>query len=111
MSETDATHALPRRRDLANLGKELALDVGAGGYSLANSTWARCEVTPPEICDAIKNAATTAGRLISLKNWSTESISFVHQGNFKGPAQTLTARGRSTHPLRGLLVACQKLIG
>jgi hypothetical protein len=105
VSETDATHALPRRRDLANLGKELALDVGAGGYSLANSTWARCEVTPPEICDAIKNAATTAGRLISLKNWSTESISFQR------PGANAHRKGRSTHPLRGLLVACQKLIG
>jgi hypothetical protein len=111
VSDTDAKYVLPPGRDLANFGKELALGVGAGGYLLANSTWAGCEVIPPEICDAIKNAATTAGRLISLKNWSTESISSVPQGNIKGPTQTLTARGRSIHPLRGQVIACQKLIG
>ena len=38
------------------------------GYSLAISTGAVREVTPPEICDAIRNAATTAGRLINLRN-------------------------------------------
>ena len=33
----------------------------------------------PETCDAIRNAATTAGRLASLRNWSTESMIFVPQ--------------------------------
>ena len=32
-----------------------------------------------EICEAIANAAKTAGRLISLRNWSTESIAIVPQ--------------------------------
>jgi hypothetical protein len=26
------------------------------------------DITPPEICDAIRNAATTAGTLINLRN-------------------------------------------
>ena len=38
------------------------------GYSLASATGARGIVTPPEICDAIRNAATTAGTLINLRN-------------------------------------------
>lgn len=38
------------------------------GYSLANSTDVGRDITPPEICDAIRNAAITAGTLISLKN-------------------------------------------
>jgi hypothetical protein len=37
-------------------------------YSLASSTGVGRDITPPEICDAIRNAATTAGTLISLKN-------------------------------------------
>jgi hypothetical protein len=36
-------------------------------YSLTISTCAGRPVKPPEICDAIRNAATTAGRLISLR--------------------------------------------
>jgi len=38
------------------------------GYSPASSIGAVRGNTPPEICDAIKNATTTAGRLISLRN-------------------------------------------
>jgi hypothetical protein len=38
------------------------------GYSLASATGARGIITPPEICDAIRNAATTAGTLINLRN-------------------------------------------
>lgn len=47
----------------------------ARDYSLVN--WAGCEwKTPaPETWEAIKKAATTAGTLISLRNWSTDSIS------------------------------------
>jgi len=41
---------------------------GIGDYSLASATGARGIVTPPEICDAIRNAATTAGTLINLRN-------------------------------------------
>jgi hypothetical protein len=40
----------------------------AAGYSLAIATGAGADVTPPEICDAIRNATTTAGTLINLKN-------------------------------------------
>ncbi|MGA7996742.1 MAG: hypothetical protein WCA28_17805 [Bradyrhizobium sp.] len=40
----------------------------SAGYSLASATGARGIVTPPEICDAIRNAATTAGTLINLRN-------------------------------------------
>ena len=46
-------------------------------YSLAISIATVRGVNPPEICDAIKNAATTAGTLINLRNWSTESIVFA----------------------------------
>jgi hypothetical protein len=38
------------------------------GYSLAISIGAGRDVTPPEICDAIRKAATTAGTLINLRN-------------------------------------------
>jgi hypothetical protein len=38
------------------------------GYSLVSATGARGVINPPEICDAIRNAATTAGTLINLKN-------------------------------------------
>ena len=41
---------------------------GIGDYSLASATGARGIVTPPEICDAIRKAATTAGTLINLRN-------------------------------------------
>jgi hypothetical protein len=60
--------------------------VGLTGYSLASCTDAGREITPPEICDAIRNATTMAGTLISLRNWSTESIVVVPQGNFKSPS-------------------------
>jgi hypothetical protein len=42
--------------------------IGLTGYSLASSAGVGRDITPPEICDAIRNAATTAGTLISLKN-------------------------------------------
>jgi len=38
------------------------------GYSLASSAGAWRGITPPEICDATRNATTTAGTLINLKN-------------------------------------------
>jgi len=37
-------------------------------YSLASSTGVVRSITPPEICEAIRNAATTAGTLINLRN-------------------------------------------
>jgi hypothetical protein len=37
-------------------------------YSLAICADAEWNITPPETCDAIRNAATTAGTLINLKN-------------------------------------------
>jgi hypothetical protein len=37
-------------------------------YSLASSTGVVRDITPPEICDAIRNATTTAGTLINLRN-------------------------------------------
>jgi hypothetical protein len=39
-----------------------------GGYSLAIAIGAVRGVTAPEICDAIRKAATTAGTLINLRN-------------------------------------------
>jgi hypothetical protein len=36
------------------------------GYSLTSDTAAG--ITPPEICDAIRKATTTAGTLINLRN-------------------------------------------
>jgi hypothetical protein len=39
----------------------------AADYSLAISAGVGRAVKPSEICDAIRNAATTAGRLISLR--------------------------------------------
>jgi hypothetical protein len=41
---------------------------GAAGYSLAISTGVLRGLTAPEICEAIRNAATTAGTLINLRN-------------------------------------------
>lgn len=38
------------------------------GYSPASAIGTRGGITPPEICDAIRNAATTAGTLINLRN-------------------------------------------
>src|ERR1700730_17580469 len=84
--------------------------IGLTGYSLASCTDAGREITPPEICDAIRNATTMAGTLISLRNWSTESIVVVPQGNFKSPSAEAAARRRSIRPLHGLLIACQKLV-
>jgi hypothetical protein len=46
----------------------------AVAYSLAICVDAEWKIPAPETCDAIRNATTTAGTLISLKNWSTESI-------------------------------------
>jgi hypothetical protein len=43
-------------------------DPTCAGYSLAISIGAARDVTPPEICDAIRKAATTAGTLINLRN-------------------------------------------
>jgi hypothetical protein len=37
-------------------------------YSLASAIGTWDGITPPEICDAIRNAATTAGTLINLRN-------------------------------------------
>jgi hypothetical protein len=42
--------------------------VSPTGYSLTICTCAGRKIPAPEICDAIRNAATTAGRLISLRN-------------------------------------------
>ncbi len=41
---------------------------GRSGYWLAICACAGWKIPAPEICDAIRNAATTAGRLISLRN-------------------------------------------
>jgi hypothetical protein len=38
------------------------------GYSPASAARARGIITPPEICDAIRKAATTAGTHINLRN-------------------------------------------
>jgi len=38
------------------------------GYSLAIFTCGGPGYTPPDTCEAMKNAATTAGRLMSLRN-------------------------------------------
>jgi hypothetical protein len=46
----------------------------AMAYSLAICVDAEWKIPAPETCDAIRKATTTAGTLISLKNWSTESI-------------------------------------
>ena len=52
-----------------------------------------------------------AGTLISLRNWSTESIVVGPQGNFKARAQGPRQKAGSIRPLHGLLIACQKLVG
>jgi hypothetical protein len=57
-----------------------------------------------EICEAIANAAKIAGTLISLRNWSTESIAIV-------PQIQRFQKGRSIPPLNGLTIVGQKLIG
>jgi hypothetical protein len=57
---------------------------------------------PPEICEAIRKAATTAGRLISLRTWSTESIASSPKSKCKS--------ARSIRPLHGLQIACQNLV-
>jgi hypothetical protein len=44
------------------------LNVGSGDYLLAIFMGDVRDITPPEICDAIRNAATTAGTLINLRN-------------------------------------------
>jgi hypothetical protein len=67
---TPRTSGIHYRVRIARPSDRMALS----GYSLASWNCGDCGVRPPEICDAIRNAATTAGRLISLKNWSTESI-------------------------------------
>jgi len=72
--------------------------IGLTGYSLASCTDAGREITPPEICDAIRNATTMAGTLISLRNWSTESIVVVPQGNFKSPSAKAAAKRRFNPP-------------
>jgi hypothetical protein len=41
---------------------------GGSYYWLAISACAGWKIPAPEICDAIRKAATTAGRLISLRN-------------------------------------------
>lgn len=46
-------------------------------YLRAISTGVGCGFNVPENCEAITNAATIAGRQISLTNWSTESIAIV----------------------------------
>ena len=50
----------------ARPGCKYSLSTSAG-YSAAISTGVR-DITPPEICDAIRNAAITAGTLINLRN-------------------------------------------
>jgi hypothetical protein len=50
---------------------KLELRAGANGrscYWLAICACAGWKIPVPEICDAIRNAATTAGRLINLRN-------------------------------------------
>jgi hypothetical protein len=44
------------------------LDAPLSAYSLASCAGAWWKIPPPETCDAIRNAATTAGTLISLRN-------------------------------------------
>jgi hypothetical protein len=73
---------------------ELQCRPGLGGYSLASCTCEGCDITPPETCDAIRNATTTAGTLISLKNWSTESMVVVPQSNVKSPNSNADLKGR-----------------
>jgi len=51
----------------------------------------------------------TAGTLISLRTWSTESIAVVP--HFGKPAPQAPAKNtNSVRPLRDLLIACQKLV-
>lgn len=50
-------------------------------------------------------AANTAGTLISLRNWSTESIAVIPQ------RQSGFASRALLHPLRDLLIGREKLVG
>lgn len=49
-------------------------------------------------------AANTAGTLMNRRNWSIESIAVVPQDKAPSPAALL-------HPVRDVLIGCQKLIG
>jgi hypothetical protein len=62
---------LDRRDAASKFGqpiKALIFDAVYGGYSLAICVDAEWKIPAPETCDAIRNAATMAGTLISLKN-------------------------------------------
>lgn len=76
----------------------------AGGYSFAICTCAGWKIPAPEICDAIRNAAKTAGMLISLRNWSTESIVFAPKATsedpFNSPQERSVARLSESGPCR-----------
>jgi hypothetical protein len=78
-------------------------DVGFAGYLLAIATGEVRDVIPPEICDAMRNAATTAGTLINLRNWSTESIVYAPYSK--------SQQGRLIRALRVLPTVGQDLIG
>lgn len=50
-------------------------------------------------------AVNTAGTLISLRNWSTESIPVIPQ------RQSAQSGPHLLHPVRGQLIGRQKLVG
>jgi len=62
----------PVRQPTSNVAAHLRMYLGLvwrnPAYSLAILTCGGVGYTPPETCEAMKNAATTAGRLISLRN-------------------------------------------
>ena len=59
------------------------------------------KIPAPETCDAIKNAAITAGTLMNRKNWSIESIAVVPK---------VLQRRTSVRRLHRPLIACEKLV-
>jgi len=66
---------------------------------------AQFDVRAAETCDAMMNATNTAGTLISLRNWSTESI--CH------PPKTMRLRQSCAllNPLHDLLIGRENLVG
>ena len=74
-----------------------------GCYSLARCIGVDRKIPAPETWEAIRNAATTAGTLINLRNWSIESIGIVPKN---------TSKANSVRPLhRRLPIVREKLVG
>jgi hypothetical protein len=82
-----------------------AVDSGTelkGCYSLARCIGTDWKIPAPETWEAISNAASTAGTLINLRNWSIERIDDVPQVAFEA---------NSVRPLHRRLIAGEKLVG